>query len=358
MKTWVLLLLFTGGLASAPLPLGRIPPGKILLVIEPHHDDHTTDYGMGGLIARFVDEGYKAYYVRASNDEKDGAHGYPLNDMVNLRESAAATKILGMEQVISLNWRNDYMDSIPLQELRAQLILLIRKYRPDVVLGHDPWAHYDRNPDHRKVARALGEASWMAGYASVHPEHLALGLKPHRVPYLFFKARTDYGRGHEPNVAMELTEAQVRRKMKAYSTHRNVYAKPSMAQSVRKRLAELNLKIPEVEGLNDEDVVADAVARDVDDHGHAELPPDLAVFASDLFGTRVLESDGIQDARRSLCDAVLRIPGARVRCRAFVHDRAESPDVDKLRVLDALAERPRCGEHRVLQPQAARGLDR
>jgi LmbE family N-acetylglucosaminyl deacetylase len=222
-------------------------------VIEPHHDDHTTDYGMGGLIARFVDEGYKTYYVRASNDEKDGDHGYPLNDMINLRESTAATKILGVEQVISLNWRNDYMDSIPLQELRAQLILLIRKYRPDVVLGHDPWAHYDRNPDHRKVARALGEASWMAGYANVHPEHLALGLKPYRVSYLFFKARTDYGRGHEPNVAMELTEAQVRRKMKAYSTHRNVYAKPSMARSVKKLLAEQNLKIPEAEGLSDED---------------------------------------------------------------------------------------------------------
>jgi LmbE family N-acetylglucosaminyl deacetylase len=252
MKTWVWIALIAP-LAAAPLPPGHIPPGKVLLVIEPHHDDHTTDYGMGGLIARFVDEGYKAYYVRASNDEKDGNHGYPHNDMVNLRESTAATKILGMEQVISLNWRNDYMDSIPLQELRAQLILLIRKYRPDVVLGHDPWAHYDRNPDHRKVARALGEASWMAGYASVHPEHLALGLKPHRVPYLFFKARTDYGRGHEPNVAMQLTEAQVRRKMKAYSTHRNVYAKPAMAQSVRKRLAEQNLKIPEVEGLSDQD---------------------------------------------------------------------------------------------------------
>src|SRR5258706_12706013 len=111
----ILTLLASGLCMAASLPLGKIPPGKILMVIEPHHDDHTTDYGMGGLIARFVDEGYKAYYVRASNDEKDGANGYAHNDMVNLRESAAATRILGMEQVISLNWRNDSMDSIPLQ---------------------------------------------------------------------------------------------------------------------------------------------------------------------------------------------------------------------------------------------------
>lgn len=249
-------LLFGGiiapGALGEALPLAKIPSGKVFMVIEPHHDDHTTDYGMGGLIARLSDEGYAGYYVRASNDEKDGPHGYPLDDMINLKESLAATKILGIEEVISLNWRNDYMDSIPLQELRGQLILLIRKYRPDVVLGHDPWAHYDRNPDHRKVARALAEAFWMAGQANVYPEHLRLGLKPHRVPYLFLKARVDYGRGHWPNVAVELSEAQVQRKGKAYSTHRNVYANPSTARSVRRRLTDEKLVVPEIEGLSDQ----------------------------------------------------------------------------------------------------------
>ena len=98
-----------------------------MLVPQPHHDDHTTDYGMGGLIARFVDEGYDAYYVRASNDEKDGSHEPGENDIINLRESTAATKILGMKKVISLNWRNDYTAPIPLNELRSQLIFLVRK---------------------------------------------------------------------------------------------------------------------------------------------------------------------------------------------------------------------------------------
>jgi LmbE family N-acetylglucosaminyl deacetylase len=240
------------GIHAEALPLAKLPRGKVFMVIEPHHDDHTTDYGMGGLIARLIDEGYSGYYVRASNDEKDGRHGYPLNDMINLKESRAATKILGIDEVISLNWRNDYMDPIPLQELRGQLILLIRKYRPDVVLGHDPWAHYDRNPDHRKVARALAEAFWMAGQANVHPEHLRLGLKPHRVPYLFLKARVDYGRGHWPNVAVELTESQVRRKQRAYSTHRNVYANPATARSVRRQLAGEKLVVPGIEELSDQ----------------------------------------------------------------------------------------------------------
>ena len=252
MKTFALLAALPLLAAAAPLPSVDIPPGKVFMVIQPHHDDHTTDYGMGGLIARLIDEGYRGIYIRASNDEKDGAHGYPLNDQINLRECLEATQILGIERVHSLNWRNDYMDPIPTQELRAQLILLIRKYRPDVVLGHDHWGHYDRNPDHRKVAWAMADAVWMAGHANVHPEHLSAGLRAHRVPYLFLKARVDYGRGHEPNAVVELNESQVARKQKAYSAHRNVYASPAMARSARKQLDADGLFIPELEGLNDQ----------------------------------------------------------------------------------------------------------
>ncbi|HZT30593.1 MAG TPA: PIG-L family deacetylase [Bryobacteraceae bacterium] len=247
-------LVLCAGLAGAAdlLPLGRIPPGKTVLVIQPHHDDHTTDYGMGGLIARFVDEGYDAYYVRASNDEKDGNHLPAENDIINLRESIAATRILGMKKVISLNWRNDYMNPIPLDELRAQLILLIRKYRPDVVLGHDPWEHYQKNPDHRNVSRALAEAYWLAGYANVNPEQLKLGLKPWAASYYFGKARLDWGLGHRSNIAMELNESQVRRKEQAYQTHRNVYAHPDSARAMKAALAREHLYIPAWEGLDDQ----------------------------------------------------------------------------------------------------------
>jgi hypothetical protein len=77
-------------------------------------------------------------------------------------------------------------------------------------------------------------------------------LKPHRVPYLFLKARVDYGRGHWPNVAVELSEAQVQRKGKAYSMHRNVYANPSTARSVRRRLTDEKLVVPEIEGSSDQ----------------------------------------------------------------------------------------------------------
>jgi LmbE family N-acetylglucosaminyl deacetylase len=235
------------------LPLMPLPPGKVVLVLQPHHDDHTTDHGLGGLIARFVDQGYDAYYIRASNDEKDGSREPAENDNINLRESIAATKALGMKEVISLNWRNDYTAPIPLNELRAQLIFLIRKYKPDVVLGHNPWEHYQKNPDHRNVGRAMAEAYWLAGYDNVHPEQLRLGVKPHQAAYLFGKARLDWGLGHKPNVAVEINEEQVRRKQKAYQSHRNVYANPNTARAVKAALARENLYVPEFERMDDQE---------------------------------------------------------------------------------------------------------
>jgi LmbE family N-acetylglucosaminyl deacetylase len=239
-------------MAADPLPVIKLPPGKVVLVLQPHHDDHTTDYGMGGLIARFVDEGYDVHYVRASNDEKDGTREPAENDNINHREAVAAAKVLGMKDVISLNWRNDYTASIPLNELRAQLIFLIRKYKPDVVLGHNPWEHYQKNPDHRNVGRAMAEAFWLAGDRNVHPEHFALGVAPHAASYLFGKARLDWGLGHTPNVAVELKENQVRRKATAYQTHRNVYAHPGTARAVRASLARENLYVPEFANMDDQ----------------------------------------------------------------------------------------------------------
>ena len=74
----LLLMAALAPLSAADLPAGETPPGKVVLVPQPHHDDHSTDYGMAGLIARLVDEGFRAIYIRASNDEKDGRHGYPV----------------------------------------------------------------------------------------------------------------------------------------------------------------------------------------------------------------------------------------------------------------------------------------
>jgi len=236
---------------AAPLPTGKIPAGRQFVVIQPHHDDHTWQYGHGGFIAKLVDAGWKGVYIRVSNDEKDGSHGWGRNSQINEAETLEATRHLGIEKVISLNWRNDHMSSIPVDELSGQLILLLRQIKPDVVMAYNPWGHYDRNPDHRMVSHAVGAAIWLSGFANVHPEHAEAGAPPWRVPHAYFSQRSDYGKGYEPNVAIELNEEQVARKARAYWLHRNVRLNPATARSIRAALDEQGMEIPELRGLDD-----------------------------------------------------------------------------------------------------------
>ena len=234
-----------------PLPLGELPRGKVVLIAQPHHDDHTTDYGMGGFIARLIENGYRGVYIRASNDEKDGRNGYAQNDIINLREARAGLRHLGVDEVVSLNWRNDFMNPIPLNELREQLIFLIRKYKPDVVLGHNPWEHYQKNPDHRNVGRALVEAYWMAGDRTVHPEHFALGVTPHAARHFYGKGRLDWGLGQQSNVAIALNETQQRKKELAIAAHRNVYHNPGAKKAYLAALAGEGKALPELAAVDD-----------------------------------------------------------------------------------------------------------
>lgn len=242
------------GSSIGPLPEGKVPPGKTLMVIQPHHDDHTWQYGFGGLIAKMTAAGYKGVYVRVSNDEKDGGmqNGWGANDISNYEDTLDATKNLGLGEVISLNWRNDHMSSIPHVELRDQIILLIRKHRPDVVMSYHPWGNYDRNPDHRKVAWAVGSAVWLAGFANVRRDHASLGLEPHQVPYKFYSHRSDYGRGYRPNIFVELSEDDVARKAKSYRLHK-IRVSAGAGKQIRDGLDAKGLKIPALDGLTDEE---------------------------------------------------------------------------------------------------------
>ena len=246
-------LLFLLNASAADLPVVEPPPGKVLMVAQPHHDDHTTHYGLAGLVSRFIDSGYKAYYVRGSNDEKDGRHGYPRNDMINLKETYDAIRILRMEdEIVSLNWRNNYESPFPLNELREQLIFLVRKYKPDAVAGHNGWEHYQKNPGHRNLAWMFEEAYWLAGYRNVHPEHFELGVEPHETYHYFGKARLDWGLGHRPNVAIESNESQIKLKEKAIHAHQNVYGSPGGARAMKSRLAAKGLYLPELENISDD----------------------------------------------------------------------------------------------------------
>jgi LmbE family N-acetylglucosaminyl deacetylase len=167
--------------------------GKVLLAVQAHSDD--IPLMAGGVVAKLVKEGYTGYLLRATNDDMGDAPGLgtagSIGDHVlgNERDNAEVARVLGLKKAFDLNYSNHRMADVSLNELICRLIFLIRLLKVDTVVGWDPWAHDEENPDHVQIARGMEAACWMAGRAHDYPEHFAAGLTPHTVQEKYYYAR-------------------------------------------------------------------------------------------------------------------------------------------------------------------------
>ena len=60
---------------------GRPHRDKVLAVISPHSDDFTIFNG--GLVAKLIDEGYRAFLIRVTNDEMAAPGSVARTDLAN-----------------------------------------------------------------------------------------------------------------------------------------------------------------------------------------------------------------------------------------------------------------------------------
>jgi LmbE family N-acetylglucosaminyl deacetylase len=132
-----------------------------ILVLAPHTDD--GEFGCGGSIAKFLEEGKDVFYVAFSTAEDSVPESYPKNILeIEVRE---ATKILGINpnnliiykfQVRKLNYVR--------QEILEELVKIRNEIKPDLVFIPSP---NDLHQDHYTVAiegmRAFKQVS-LLGY--------------------------------------------------------------------------------------------------------------------------------------------------------------------------------------------------
>ena len=138
-----------------PLPLSMtvrsrdLPTPTRALAIGAHPDD--VDFGCGATLAKWAAAGCEVSIVVCT----DGSKGTwdPSTDTAELvasrqREQRNAAAALGATgQVVFLGWPDGGLESGV--EQRWQVAHWIRRLRPDIVVGHDPWKRYRLHPDHR-----------------------------------------------------------------------------------------------------------------------------------------------------------------------------------------------------------------
>jgi LmbE family N-acetylglucosaminyl deacetylase len=133
-----------------------------IIVLSPHTDD--GEFGCGGTIARYVEEGHDVYYVAFSTAEESVKKGFPKDSLKT--EVKNATKVLGIKPK-NLLIHEYKVRSFPAhrQEILEQLVQYRKDIQPDIVFLPN---RDDMHQDHQIMAnegiRAFRVTSTILGY--------------------------------------------------------------------------------------------------------------------------------------------------------------------------------------------------
>lgn len=132
-----------------------------VLVLAPHTDD--GEFGCGGSIAKFIEEGKQVYYVAFSTAEKSVPEGWPKDILET--EVKDATKRIGIPPANLIIYKYEVRKlNYIRQEILEELVKIKKEIRPDLVFipsGND--LHQDHTTVAVEGTRAFKQVS-ILGY--------------------------------------------------------------------------------------------------------------------------------------------------------------------------------------------------
>lgn len=160
-----------------PIVGTNLPAPPVALAIGAHPDD--VEFGCGATLAKWAAQGCVVHHLVCT----DGSKGTWNSDedvarLVATRQDeqrAAAAALGATGQVVFLGWPDGELEAGLRQ--RWEVAFWIRRLRPVVVLGHDPWRRYRLHPDHRIAGFLTCDAIVAARDPQFFPEQQ---VAPHR----------------------------------------------------------------------------------------------------------------------------------------------------------------------------------
>lgn len=182
------------------------PEEKIILVILAHPDD--PEFFCGGTLARWKRAGHKIQYCLITNGNKGASDPLITPELLtNLRreEQERAAAIIGVDEIHHLGYDDGTL--VPDLYARKDVIRVIRKVKPDIVVTCDPTNYfpnenYINHPDHRAAGIIAIDAVFpAAGNKMFFPELVEQeGLQPHSVEEVWLSL-TNQG-----NISIDVTD--------------------------------------------------------------------------------------------------------------------------------------------------------
>jgi LmbE family N-acetylglucosaminyl deacetylase len=166
--------------AESDLELSRdLPTPKVALAIGAHPDD--VEFGCGATLAKWASDGCIVHHLVCTDGSKGtwdaNADKVALAARRQVEQREAARRLAGEQAgtCAFLEYVDGELDSG--LSARSRVAEIIRRLRPDVVLGHDPWKRYRLHPDHRHAGLLACEGIVAARDPHFFPEH---GIAHHR----------------------------------------------------------------------------------------------------------------------------------------------------------------------------------
>lgn len=148
-----------------------MPDPLRILFIGAHPDD--CELKAGGTTALYRALGHQVKFVSVT-DGRAGHHRRLPGELVSLRkaETEAVAELMGIEYQV-LSHPDGKLE--PTLEARCEMIALIRRYQPDLIVTHRP---NDYHPDHRATSTLVCDAAYMVIVPHIVPEVPALRVNP------------------------------------------------------------------------------------------------------------------------------------------------------------------------------------
>lgn len=158
-----------------------------LLYIYAHPDDES--FGVAGLSRLYADQGAQISLVTATRGDAGRAGEPPICSCAELpacreAELRDAARILGIGHVTVLDYLDKHLSEAPSDTIRRELVLAIRRHRPQLVVTFDPDGA-NLHPDHVAISRfasdaiaAAGDPRWYADTGNAHAVERLLWTSP------------------------------------------------------------------------------------------------------------------------------------------------------------------------------------
>ncbi len=153
------------------------PVPAVALAVGAHPDD--VEFGCGATLAKWAAAGCIVHHLVCTDGSKgtwDAAADTVALVATRQHEQRAAAKALGATGSVTFLGQVDGELGTDLA-LRGAVAEVIRRVKPDVVLGHDPWKRYRLHPDHRAAGFLVCDGIVAARDPHFFPEQR---LAPHR----------------------------------------------------------------------------------------------------------------------------------------------------------------------------------